>query len=119
VSALTRATLDRICGEPVTRSLATAMMREAQAVAGKLGIASRAARAAHRGRGARRRAQDFMLQDIEAGRATELEALVGSVLELARLTEHAGAVHRGGVRLHAPPPGQRLRRACCRESGLA
>ena len=27
-----------------------------------------------------------MLQDVEAGRAIELEALVGSVLELARLT---------------------------------
>jgi 2-dehydropantoate 2-reductase len=28
-----------------------------------------------------------MLQDVEAGRALELEALVGSVIELARLTE--------------------------------
>ena len=28
-----------------------------------------------------------MLQDVEAGRALELEALVGSVVELARITE--------------------------------
>ena len=28
-----------------------------------------------------------MLQDVEAGRALELEALVGSVIELAQLTE--------------------------------
>jgi 2-dehydropantoate 2-reductase len=28
-----------------------------------------------------------MLQDIEAGRAPELEALVGSVVELGRLTQ--------------------------------
>ena len=30
-----------------------------------------------------------MLQDVEAGRAIELEALVGSVIELGRLTETA------------------------------
>jgi len=87
VSALTRATLDRICGEPVTRSLATAMMREAQAVAGKLGIGFRVP-LERRIEGAARVGahKTSMLQDIEAGRATELEALVGSVLELARLT---------------------------------
>jgi 2-dehydropantoate 2-reductase len=28
-----------------------------------------------------------MLQDLEAGRALEIEALLGSVLELARLTQ--------------------------------
>ena len=41
VSALTRATLDRICGDPLTRDLAAAMMAEAQAVALALGIAFR------------------------------------------------------------------------------
>jgi 2-dehydropantoate 2-reductase len=38
-----------------------------------------------------------MLQDIEAGRAPEIDALVGSVVELGRLTDtrtpHIDAVH--------------------------
>ena len=41
ISALTRSTLVEICQFPPTRDLATAMMTEAQAVAGKLGIAFR------------------------------------------------------------------------------
>ena len=35
-----------------------------------------------------------MLQDVEAGRAPEIDALVGSVVELGRLTQHADAAHR-------------------------
>jgi 2-dehydropantoate 2-reductase len=88
ISALTRATLDRICGEAPTRALAAVMMREAQAVAGKLGIAFRVT-LERRIEGAARVGshKTSMLQDIEAGRATELEALVGAVIELARLTD--------------------------------
>jgi 2-dehydropantoate 2-reductase len=64
-----------------------AMMREAQAVADKLGvsfkisidkrIAGAEAVGAHK---------TSMLQDVEHGRALELEALVGSVVELGRIT---------------------------------
>ena len=88
ISALTRAKLDRICSESSTRALAAAMMREAQAVAGKLGIAFRVS-LERRIEGAARVGshKTSMLQDIEAGRATELEALVGAVIELARLTD--------------------------------
>lgn len=88
ISALTHATLVDICRFPPTRALASAMMAEAQAVAESLGlrirvsiekrIAGAEAVGAHK---------TSMLQDIEAGRAPELEALVGSVVELARLTE--------------------------------
>jgi 2-dehydropantoate 2-reductase len=88
VSALTHATLVDICQYPPTRALAAAMMAEAQAVAEKLGvrvripierrIAGAEAVGAHK---------TSMLQDVEAGRPLELEIVVGSVVELARLTQ--------------------------------
>jgi 2-dehydropantoate 2-reductase len=87
LSALTRATLDRICADPHTRQLAVNMMTEAQAIAGKLGITFRVP-LERRIDGAAKvgRHKTSMLQDIEAGRETEIEALVGSVIELAQLT---------------------------------
>ena len=88
ISALTHATLEQICRFGPTRSLAASMMREAQTVAEKLGvrfkisleqrIAGAEAVGAHK---------TSMLQDVEHGRALELEALVGSVVELGRITE--------------------------------
>ena len=87
ISALSRATLVDICRYPPTRELAAAMMREAQAIAKKLGIdfrvslEKRIAGAAKVGKH-----KTSMLQDIEAGRAPEIDALVGAVVELARLT---------------------------------
>jgi 2-dehydropantoate 2-reductase len=88
VSALTHATLADICQFSSTRALAAAMMAEAQAVGEKLGvrvrisiekrIAGAEAVGAHK---------TSMLQDVESGRPLELETLVGSVVELARLTE--------------------------------
>ena len=87
VSALTRATLEDICRFPPTRELAAFMMREAQQVAAKLGITFRVS-IDKRIAGAERVGahKTSMLQDIEAGREPEIEALVGSVVELARLT---------------------------------
>jgi 2-dehydropantoate 2-reductase len=87
ISALTRATLADICQFPATHALAAAMMGEAQTIAHKLGITFRVdlerriAGAAKVGKH-----KTSMLQDVEAGRVPELEALVGSVVELARLT---------------------------------
>ena len=87
ISALTHATLEEICRFPASRALAAGMMAEAQAVAEKLGvqfkitldqrIAGAEAVGAHK---------TSMLQDVEHGRALELDALVGSVVELGRLT---------------------------------
>jgi 2-dehydropantoate 2-reductase len=59
----------------------------AQAIAGKLGITFRVS-LERRIDGAAKvgRHKTSMLQDIEAGRVTEVEALVGSVIELAQLT---------------------------------
>jgi 2-dehydropantoate 2-reductase len=87
VSALTRATLEDICRFAPTRELAVFMMSEAQQVASKLGVAFRVS-IERRIAGAERVGahKTSMLQDIEAGREPEVEALVGSVVELARLT---------------------------------
>ena len=88
ISSLAHATLADICQYPLTRELAAAMMREAQAVAHKLGIEFRVS-LDKRIAGAEKvgRHKTSMLQDIEAGRAPEIDALVGSVVELGRLTD--------------------------------
>jgi 2-dehydropantoate 2-reductase len=98
ISALTHATLEDICRFPASRALAAAMMAEGQAVAQALGvrfritldqrIAGAQAVGAHK---------TSMLQDVEAGRALELPALVGAVAELGRITgvatPHIDAIH--------------------------
>jgi 2-dehydropantoate 2-reductase len=88
ISALSHATLVDICQFTLTRELATAMMLEAQAVAGKLGITFRVP-LDKRIAGAEKvgKHKTSMLQDVEAGREPEIDALVGSVVELGRLTE--------------------------------
>lgn len=87
ISALSHATLVDICQYPLSRELAASMMREAQAIANKLGIEFRVS-LDKRIAGAERvgKHKTSMLQDIEAGRAPEIDALVGSVVELGRLT---------------------------------
>lgn len=88
ISALTHATLVDICQFPETRNLAEQMMQEAQNVAEKLDITFRhtiekrisgaESVGAHK---------TSMLQDVEAGRSLETEALIGAILELAEITE--------------------------------
>jgi 2-dehydropantoate 2-reductase len=88
ISGLTQATLSDICQYSLSRGLAADMMREAQDVAAKLGISFRVT-LDKRIAGAEKvgRHKTSMLQDIEAGRAPEIDALVGSVAELARMTD--------------------------------
>jgi len=88
ISALTRATLVEICQYPPTRKLAAAMMAEAQTVANKLGVTFRLP-IERRIAGAERvgKHKTSMLHDLEAGRVMETDALLGSVLELAHMTE--------------------------------
>jgi 2-dehydropantoate 2-reductase len=88
ISALTGATLAGICGHPQGRALASDMMREAQAVGEKLGIRFRIPLAKRiAGAEAVGEHKTSMLQDVEAGRATEVDALVGSILELGAVAE--------------------------------
>ncbi len=86
ISALTHATLQDICRFPLGRELAASMMREAQAVAEKLGASFRVS-LEKRIEGAEKvgKHKTSMLQDIEAGRSIEIDALVGSVVELGQL----------------------------------
>jgi 2-dehydropantoate 2-reductase len=87
ISALTHATMVDICRFPLTRELAADMMREAQAIGEKLGASFRVP-LEKRIAGAERVGahKTSMLQDVESGRGMELDALVGSVRELGRLT---------------------------------
>ncbi|SFR46807.1 2-dehydropantoate 2-reductase [Litoreibacter janthinus] len=87
ISALTHATLDVLCTDEGTRAVARNMMIEAQQIAEKMGVKfpidvdrrinGGAAVGAHR---------TSMLQDLDQGRPMEIDALVGSVQELGRIT---------------------------------
>jgi len=98
ISALSHATLIELLQFPLTRQLSIEMMREAEAIAGKLGVTFRVG-IDKRIAGAEKVGahKTSMLQDVEAGRAIELEALVGAIVELGRLTEtptpHIDAVY--------------------------
>ena len=87
ISALTHATLVEICQDAGTRELAVEMMTEAQNVANRLGITLRVS-LEQRIAGAEKvgRHKTSMLQDLEAGRTLELDALLGAVVELGHLT---------------------------------
>lgn len=87
ISALTHATLEEICRFPASRALVAGMMAEAQAVGEKLGVALKISidqRIA--GAEAVGAHKTSMLVDVEHGRAIELDALVGAVIELGRIT---------------------------------
>lgn len=88
ISALTHSTLVDICQYPGTRELVAQMMTEAQSIANKLGIQFRVS-LERRIAGAEKvgKHKTSMLQDLEAGKAMEIEALVGAVVELGRLTQ--------------------------------
>ncbi|MGC2032286.1 MAG: 2-dehydropantoate 2-reductase [Steroidobacteraceae bacterium] len=88
ISALSRATLAGICQYPPSRAIAAAMMTEAQWVANKLGVNFRVS-LEKRIAGAEKvgHHKTSMLQDVEAARTLEIDALLGSVVELARLTD--------------------------------
>ena len=98
ISALTGATLVDLVQYPLTRELCIAMMREAETIANKLGVTFRVG-IDRRIAGAEKVGahRTSMLQDLEAGKPLELDALVGSVVELGRLTDtptpHIDAVY--------------------------
>ncbi len=87
ISALTKATLDVLCADQGTRTVARQMMLEAQEIAETLGVKfpisvekridGGAAVGAHR---------TSMWQDLELGRPMEIDALITSVQELGQLT---------------------------------
>lgn len=88
VSALTHATLEEICQFAPSREIARAMMGEAQKIGEKVGVQFKIA-LEKRIEGAEKVGahKTSMLQDVESGKALELEALVGSVVELGKITD--------------------------------
>ncbi len=87
ISALTRATLEDICRDADTRAYVRAVMLEVEEVARALGeempIGVEARIQGAENVGAHKTS---MLQDLEQGRPLEIEAIVGAVVELARIT---------------------------------
>lgn len=102
ISALTGGTLEELVRHPDTCRLVRELMVETEAVAAKLGIElpisidQRIAGAEKVGAH-----KTSMLQDLEAGRPMELEAVVGAVIEL-------------GDRLGVPMPSTRAVYACAK-----
>jgi 2-dehydropantoate 2-reductase len=87
MSALAHATLEDICRFPLSRELAAKMMVEVQTIGERLGVHFRVSLERRiAGAEAVGPHKTSMLQDVEHGRALELDALVGSVVELGRLT---------------------------------
>jgi 2-dehydropantoate 2-reductase len=90
VSALTGMTLGQMIDDPAVHAIIRAMMVEAQQVAEALGI--RFAIDVDKRIAGAREAGDHktsMLQDLEAGRALEIDVLVASVQELGRMADVA------------------------------
>jgi 2-dehydropantoate 2-reductase len=88
ISALTRATLAEICADSATRALAAQVMQEAADIASKIGLRLRISIEQRiEGAAAVGEHKTSMLQDVEAGRELEVGPLIGSFVELGRLTE--------------------------------
>jgi len=87
ISALTGSTLAAIVADEGTRTLARAMMLEAQAIGETLGVRFPVAVDRRiKGAGDVGEHKTSMLQDLERGRPMEIDALVTAVQELGRLT---------------------------------
>lgn len=88
ISALTGATTDLIMGDELLLGFISAVMLEAKEIGARIGIAITDSPADRHA--VTRKLGGFktsMLQDVEAGRAVELDALVSAVRELGQLTK--------------------------------
>jgi 2-dehydropantoate 2-reductase len=85
ISAITGATTDRVIGDELVRKLTGDAMLESGRIGERLGFAITQTPAERHAITRRLGAfKTSMLQDVEAGRAIELDSLVGSVRELGR-----------------------------------
>jgi 2-dehydropantoate 2-reductase len=127
ISALTAGTLEELARHPETKAVVREIMTETEAVAGRLGIEMPIS-IEQRMAGAEKVGahKTSMLQDLEAGRPLELEAVVGAVIELGdrlgvpmpatravyacakMLDEKRHSRSRSSVRLQPDPPGTRV-----------
>jgi len=87
ISAITGATSDRLLDDELVRGFMSNVMREARAIGERIGIPiaqdPEDRHAVTRKLGA---FKTSMLQDVQAGKAVELDALVGAVRELGQMT---------------------------------
>ena len=114
MAAFTRATTDVILDDPLVRDFVSSVMLEAKAIGEHIGIpiaqTPEDRHAVTRKLGAFRTS---MLQDVDAGKPVELDALVASVRELGELTGVAtpftdallglSRLHARGLGLYPPP----------------
>jgi 2-dehydropantoate 2-reductase len=85
VSAITGATIDRVLADPQVRALCSAAMAEAAAVGARIGCAIEQSPEDRHAITAKLGAfKTSMLQDVEARRAIELDAIVGAVHEIGQ-----------------------------------
>lgn len=85
ISALTGATIDRVLADPLLREFCSAAMREAAAIGARLGCEITQSPEDRHAITARLGAfKTSMLQDVEAGRALELDSIVTAVHELGQ-----------------------------------
>ncbi len=85
VSAITGATADRILDDPLVRDFCSAAMAEVAAIGARIGCAiAQSPEDRHQVTRKLGAFRSSMLQDVQAGRAIELDAIVGAVHEIAR-----------------------------------
>jgi 2-dehydropantoate 2-reductase len=88
ISALTGATTDKIMDDPLVRSFISSVMLEAKEIGEKIGIPIAQTPADRHAVTMKLGAfKTSMLQDVEAGKPVELDALVSVVRELGQLTK--------------------------------
>jgi len=93
VSAITGATTDKVLEDPLVRQFCTTIMQEAAEIGGKIGCnIDQSPEDRHQVTAKLGPFKTSMLQDAEAGRAIEIDAIVGAVHEIA-------------LRLNVPAPG--------------
>jgi 2-dehydropantoate 2-reductase len=85
VSAITGATGDRVLADPLVRAFCSAAMAEAAAVGARIGCSiTQAPEDRHAITATLGAFKTSMLQDVEAGRPIELDAIVGAVHEIGQ-----------------------------------
>jgi 2-dehydropantoate 2-reductase len=85
VSAITGATMDQVLADPLVRDFCSAAMAEAAAVGARIGCAiTQSAEDRHAITAKLGAFKTSMLQDVEAHRAMELDAIVGAVQEISQ-----------------------------------
>ena len=109
ISAITGATTDRILNDELVRNFVTSIMLEAKEIGTRFGIPIDQAPEDRNGLTLKLGAmKTSMLQDVQAGKAVELDALVAAVRELGQLTDvptpYTDAL-LGLARLHASTLG--------------